>query len=396
MLGCGETFRKHTTLQKHVIIVHEGEDPFVCRTRDEEGRECSAGFDTEGKLNSHIGRVHGEKRFLCTICPPIGDVNDPGISHENREATFSTHAALQAHFASEHPPTCTDCGMQCTSQGALKSHIEVIHGGFDIDERKIHICQEPSCGRGFTKRGNLNAHIQICHIGKRFVCGEIDLKSLNRIGDWDGSDACGEALKSKANLEKHIRGVHLGLEPSGKAKKKDLRSLPRPLNQVSAITRLTGSGYETDSRRGICCLIQGCSHRFTREYDLEIHLQSQHHLSDFEIQEMLVERDFCEQPEEQVMLRSTAEQAFEATDYLNTQDYEDVEMDRVEKFTRGEISSGANSWLGMSFSMVETGEDSFTNDREGNLHDLLYRNSTANDYRTSDGGDMEMIDPSLF
>ena len=394
--GCGETFRKHTTLQKHVTIVHEGKDPFVCTTLDEEGQECGAGFDTEGKLNSHVGRVHGEKRFLCTMCPPVEDVNDPSISKESRVVTFPTHAALQAHFASEHPPTCTDCGLQCTSQSALKSHIEVIHGGFDIDERRIHICQEPSCGRGFTKKGNLNAHFQICHTGKRFICGEVDPKNLNRVGDWDGSNACGEALKSKANLEKHIRGVHLGLEPSGKAKKKGLRSPPKRLNQVSTLTKLTGSGYETDSGRDICCLLQGCSHRFVREYDLEIHLQSQHHLSDLEVQEILVERECCNQPEQQRFPSTTAERGFEATDRINLQDSNDIEMDAGEKFNGGETSTGADSWPGMSFSMGETSGDGFTNDGEWEIHSFPCQNDTANGYRTSDGGDIEMIDPSLF
>ena len=276
------------------MTVHEGKDPYTCDKRDEGGKGCGLGFDTEGKLNSHIGRVHGTKRFVCVVCLSDLEIDDQDGSQVQLEKGFPTHAALQAHVASEHPPTCSECGLRCTSQSALKNHAEVVHGGLDADERKTHICQEPNCGRGFTKKGNLNAHIQISHTGKRFICGEFELRKLKNISDWNGSDACGEALRSKANLEKHIRAVHLGLDPSGKANKNGEKNSIRRSGQtpqVSTLTRLTGLGYEIESGRFIRCLIHDCDHRFVREYDLEIHLQSQHGLADLDIQEMKERRE---------------------------------------------------------------------------------------------------------
>ena len=202
--GCGQTFRKHGTLQKHVTTFHEGRHPYVCELLNENGTKCGAGFDTEGRLESHAGRIHGTKRFVCTVCPRQ---QKEGILTPNpgeNAPVFPSHVALQAHIQNEHPPTCTECGLKCTSKSALKSHVEVLHGGLDVNERKVHVCPEPDCGRAFTKKGNMNAHIQISHAGKRFVCGVVDPKTLSHVVNWDGSDACGEASTSKRNLERHI------------------------------------------------------------------------------------------------------------------------------------------------------------------------------------------------
>ena len=291
--GCVQTFRKHGTLQKHITIVHEGRDPFVCQALDDGGVECGAGFDTEGKLRSHVARIHGSKRFLCVICTTRKDEVEAVTSRYGPEPLFSTHAELTAHIRKEHPPTCDVCGLKCASQSALKNHLEVIHGGLSIDDRKTHVCPKAGCGRGFTKKGNLNTHIRIDHDGKRFVCGEIDDKTLNKVGNWDGLDACGEACKSKANLEKHIRSKHLGTMPSGKASRKTVNTSVESTRKVgdSVLLRLTGAGYEEVSSRRIPCLVYECDHRFRRQYDLEVHLQSKHGLEGFDVQELLEQTD---------------------------------------------------------------------------------------------------------
>lgn len=347
--GCGQSFRKHGTLQKHITTLHEGRDPFECIELNEDGQECGAGFDTEGKLKSHVGRVHGTKTYVCTICSFQNDNNHAHTVLDGLDTVFSSHATLQAHLASEHPPTCTECGLECTSQSALKSHIEVIHGDLSIDERRTHICPEPDCGRGFTKKGNLNAHIQISHNGKRFICGAVDPKNLNHVGDWDGSDACGEVSTSKRNLERHIRAVHLGLESSGTAKEKGKRDTAKESshnNQVSIFTRLTGAGYEKDSGRHILCLAPGCDYRFTRDYDLEIHLQARHGLADAEVQELLKERDFCSPQMLQRPPYDAADQGFGAPDGLDLQWNDDVEMkDYMEPF-EPLAHEGGDFWLG--------------------------------------------------
>ena len=99
------------------------------------------------------------------------------------------------------------------------------------------------------------------------------------IQNWDGSDACGRALSSKYNLIGHIRTVHLGLsrlKRQEKAEKRQEKADEEPNLDHMALMRLTGIGYE-DGRQTECS-IPGCAHRFQREYDLQRHLHSHHHL----------------------------------------------------------------------------------------------------------------------
>ena len=376
------------------MTVHEGKDPFTCDKRDERGQECGLGFETEGKLNSHIGRVHGTKRFVCMMCLSDRENHNKDGFQVQLEGGFPTHAALQAHLASEHPPTCPECALKCTSQSALKSHIEVVHGGLDVGERKTYICQEPYCGRGFTKKGNLNAHIQISHTGKRFICGEVELKTLKNVGDWNGSDACGEALRSKANLEKHIRGVHLRLDPLGNAKNDDQQGLvgrSGPIPQASTLTRLTGAGYDTESGRIICCMVQDCNYRFVREYDLEIHLQSQHGLADLDIHELSERREFDNR---QILLadsKTTLNHETGALDQSSVQVHDEVGISGA----RGSFLNGAGLWLG-GYSQGGSGDGPWLYDEmEMEMEDFVDGVYMDNNHGRCNGEDVDMIDPSL-
>lgn len=285
IIGCGQVFRKHGTLQKHIKVVHEGKSPFVCTLQSEEGEDCGTGFDAASKLKSHEGRVHGGKRFWCTLCSSNTQENGIGTDQETLGMRFSTYTELQAHLGREHPPTCTDCGLQCKSQRELKAHVDILHGSFGVDERRTHACPEPECGRGFTKKGNLNAHIKTVHGEKKFTCGGIDLSSLNNIGTWDGSNACGRGLSTKGNLEEHIRTTHLNLDHSRKNKKEKIKSLP-PHKIISPLTRLTGAGYENESGRHISCLLPGCEFQFFRDHDLETHLRLYHGIPNHAIENL--------------------------------------------------------------------------------------------------------------
>ena len=398
--GCGQQFRKHGTLQKHILTIHEGKDPFVCTALDETGQECRAGFDTEGRLNSHVGRVHGSRRFVCNICSQ-GDKEstiDVCVIDKSGETVFPTYASLQAHLASEHPPTCPECGLQCTTQNALKSHLEVIHGGFDIDERRIHICQESNCGRGFTKKGNLNTHIQISHAMKRFICGEVDQMKLNNIGGWDGSDACHEAFKSKANLEKHIRAKHLGLRTASKAHKQNRIKSYEKSNQgyqTSALTRLTGVGYGSENGRNIACLVQGCDYRFAREYDHEIHLQSRHGLADLEIQNLLLENENSSQPPWQETSSLVIEQSWTNSHRIHADPDDGMDVDHGNEAYEMGVMNNAGPWTNGSFWQRGSGGDTYSDEQ------LQAQFLASNDLADSRCGkssteSVPMIDPSLL
>lgn len=283
---CGQVFRKHGTLQKHIIIVHEGKSPFICRVLDDRGEECGAGFDVAGKLKSHEGRIHGGKRFWCTVCSSAPIPRETDLGQEGTKDGFSTYTELQDHISVKHAPTCETCGLQCKSQRALKSHIDIVHGPLGVDERRKFACDESGCGRTFTKRGNLNVHVRTVHAEKRFVCGGTDLSSLKNVAEWDGLNACGQAMSTKQSLEGHIRTAHLGLPHSRKKTDTSLAERKTRKKPISTLVRLTGAGYENESGRDISCLLPDCSFRFIRDYDLEVHLTFHHGLSNNQMESL--------------------------------------------------------------------------------------------------------------
>ncbi|KAF2090940.1 hypothetical protein K490DRAFT_10419, partial [Saccharata proteae CBS 121410] len=312
---CNETFRKHSTLQRHILNAHLGEKAFRCNHVDEEtGEKCTQAYDTAASLRAHQGRVHGGSRYFCTECMP--DANSQPSSEQKVEtptppASFATYALLQAHIKVVHPPTCAHCSLTCSTHRQLQAHIDLAHSGVPLSARRKYTCPYPSCGQGFTKQGNLNVHIQSSHKGVRnFVCGTTDLSSSRtpEIRAWTAHNACDRAFGSKGNLEEHIRTQHLGLEGSRKAKARakaeasgqtfDDRPQGRPRKQqkrgdaaVDTATLLTGAGYAEQSGRSIACVRPDCPHRFHRDYDLELHCRSAHGMAEVEIAEAVAERD---------------------------------------------------------------------------------------------------------
>ncbi|KAL9031147.1 MAG: hypothetical protein Q9196_000785 [Gyalolechia fulgens] len=284
--GCRQTFRKHGTLQRHIKTVHEQKRAFECQLLDEDGNLCGRGFDTSGKLRVHEGRVHGGKRFWCSMCSSDIAARETTIDQPWREGTtgFSTYAELQEHVKIHHPPHCEICGLDCSSQRELKNHVEVRHGVSNMDERKTHICPEPNCGRAFTRRGNLNVHVQSAHKAKKYVCGEAELEFLNNVNGWDGLNACGRALSTKASLESHIRTAHLCMgRRRSKTRRKQKSDPAQAQNAYNMdLLKLTGVGYEEYSGRHIVCLIPECDFRFGRSFDLHVHLVSRHGLPESE------------------------------------------------------------------------------------------------------------------
>ncbi|KAI4190336.1 MAG: hypothetical protein L6R41_000862 [Letrouitia leprolyta] len=283
---CGQTFRKHGTLQKHMKTVHEGKKAFECQLLRDTGNVCGQGFDTVGKLRAHEGRVHGGRRFWCSVCSSDTAEGQIRINQPSEEGTggFSTYAELQEHIKINHPPQCETCGLKCNSQRELRNHIEVGHGMLNLDERKTHVCLESGCGRAFTKRGNLNVHIQSAHKAKRYICGDTRLESLNNITGWDGANACGRALSTKGSLESHIRTAHMGMGRPRSRNRRTQRSDPAQEQNTHGMNllKLTGVGYEEYSGRYIPCLFPKCGFRFGRPYDLQVHLVSRHGQSESE------------------------------------------------------------------------------------------------------------------
>ncbi|EEQ33197.1 hypothetical protein McanMca71_005530 [Microsporum canis] len=294
---CKETFRKHSTLLKHVMTVHLKKRPFPCQAILESGKTCTAAFDTAGHLKAHERRVHGEARFTCTEC--IGNNEGEGKERDGNAFNFATYALLQSHMRSVHPPTCPTCAHICSSAKDLRRHIEISHGTVSVDDRRAYPCQHPGCGRSFTKKGNLNVHVKTVHEGeKRFACGETDLSTSKKVSGWNGTDACGKRYGSKLALEEHVRTAHMGFrnaraERKARAGSRSAANLESGLTHMgpSNVALLTGQGYAEESvNRQIPCLLAECEHRFYRDYDLWLHMGAKHCMDENEIQILFMQR----------------------------------------------------------------------------------------------------------
>ncbi|KAI9786074.1 MAG: Strongly-conserved Zn-finger binding protein (TFIIIA) [Peltula sp. TS41687] len=299
---CEEVFRKHATLQRHITSVHLNQKPFPCTHADEETAEqCTRGFDTAAQLRKHQGREHGGLRFWCSECTTSdnGDGSSASANPSNESPQgqgFATYSLLQAHIRTAHPPTCIYCSQPCNSQRDLRQHIEIHHSESTLSDRRTHLCDYAGCDRGFTKLYNLTLHKRTVHEGeKAFLCsGETDLSNSKKTEGWTGVDACGRAFQTKGNLEEHIRTQHLGLP--GSRKPKPSRKTSRPTTQpTSVIGKLTGLDEDYVSAREIICLFSSpdgsCAYRFTRDYDLRVHLRVKHGLMEDEIESALMERE---------------------------------------------------------------------------------------------------------
>ncbi|MCJ1286664.1 Strongly-conserved Zn-finger binding protein (TFIIIA) [Xylographa opegraphella] len=396
--GCGQTFRKHNTLQAHLSSIHEGKNPFVCEEADEDGTICARFFDTAFKLKNHKSRNHMGDKFYCTICSERSAIAIDGDS-QKPEMGFLTYNALIAHNKEVHPPMCSHCGLQCATNHSLRTHLEVQHGTLQPSDQKTHFCSETGCGRGFTKRGNLLVHIKTVHANERaFVCGTTELSSHCKVEGWEGTDACGKAFTTKANLVEHIRTAHLGLDHSrkGKASSKKVND-PKKNQKASTLGRLSGTAYNEESHRNITCLRSNCDFRFSREYDLEIHMQSKHGLADYEIQLLRAVRDghlrstsgytlTSERDSADIEAERALDEQFGMTS-MNEVDDEERRRDLVEDLDEA-AARGGQFWLGGPFDESNMGDN--WDAEEQDMRQLI------GDEGDMDDDDEMVIDPSLL
>ncbi|KAI9804874.1 MAG: hypothetical protein M1825_001243 [Sarcosagium campestre] len=288
---CNETFRKHSTLQRHVTSVHLNQKPFPCTHIDPSTmKQCVQAFDTAGRLRSHEGRVHGGLRFWCIECLPntttsstTNDINpDNDVEGVASGVGFSTYSLLQDHLRDAHPPTCAECSLSCSSQRELRGHIELAHSNVELPSRQTHACDEPGCGRAFTKPFNLTVHKRSVHENQKpFVCNETIITSTS---DTTASSNCGRAFKTKASLQSHIRTAHLH-EPNPRRRTQNpaAPSTTAITHPSSTLTHLTGANYADATARPLSCPMPDCLFRFSRAYDIEGHLRARHGVADAEM-----------------------------------------------------------------------------------------------------------------
>ncbi|KAL3428096.1 zinc finger protein [Phlyctema vagabunda] len=282
---CTQTFRKHQTLQRHIRADHLNESPFPCTyVNPITNEQCDSGFDAASKLKRHKDQVHGNiLKFICEECSSESDIHGHPVP-----VAFGTKAKLQAHLKSSHA-NCHFCEYKFSSQRELQKHIETLHSGTSLEERKNIACTYLDCDKKFTKQSNLNAHIKTAHKGQRFICGEVDLSQNMDLVGFMNVNGCGKDFVAKSNLEDHVRTAHLGMPSLINRNRKSgdeesCQAGKQKREKLSVIDEILGTKY--DERRSIPCIISTCAHKFMRDYDLQIHVRSKHRLSTPEVEEL--------------------------------------------------------------------------------------------------------------
>lgn len=389
---CNETFRKHSTLQKHVVTVHLKQKPFPCEHVDAAtGQKCPMAFETTGHLRAHESRLHTEKRFTCTECSQNTEIG------ASCAIAFPTYALLQAHIRTAHPPQCPNCLITCSTSRELRRHLEVTHGDVSVEERKIFPCTVPGCERSFTKKGNLTVHIRTVHEGeKRFACGETDLSTSKKVAGWDGF-GCGKRYGTKLALEEHIRTAHLGF-PNAKAARRqrmgiangneqnDNTNTNTNTNNPSTLATLTGAGYAEETGRHIACFIESCAHRFHRDYDLWVHMSGKHGCSEDEIRDLFLRRALLAADEAEQQPQGMATPSAELFGLYG------VEFDTGDSDLYGPHIQGGSARLTSNFDINDTD----MNDGSQNGVDASISGNEDAKTKIPHDNDLALIDPVLM
>lgn len=294
---CKEAFRKQETLDAHTKTVHMETKAYSCTFIDSSGTQCSRGYQTENSLRRHIATAHGEReehRYFCMLCPAPGTeretVQTPdGNVMPGQFLSFATALDLKTHDKDAHPPICPICGQKFKNRSTLDSHFKVLHTS--PTKQELFHCPYQECGKIFNRRSNMNTHVAQVHESQyRFVCAA-DAMQLSKHPDlngWNGVNACGKQLKSKAALEQHVRTHHLGL-PNRKETRRATKTRKRLIPDPSPFSMLTGVGYEQG--RPIACLDDECPYRFARNRDLKRHMVAVHGHVETDVESGILERE---------------------------------------------------------------------------------------------------------
>lgn len=334
--NCTRTFRKHQTLQRHIRVDHLQQPAFVCGNTSgppggaasgaagaaaPAGTPCTASFDTAGALRRHVEREHSAPKFWCDECSTASTaptVAPPPSSILLSTTGFATRALLEAHVRHQHA-NCPFCDVRCVGGPAeLHRHIDMHHSGKSAADRKTIVCPHEGCDKAFTRRANLNVHVRAVHEGLRFVCGgSLDAEGKitgvieDRVSDdtelaaWDArTRGCGRRFVSKMKLEEHIRYVHLGherpvatlivsvnksLDGVGEAgavdNTADASLLATAFGAAAAAAATTVDEPPSadmlidallGTNRTVVCTVAGCSARFVRHHDRNVHVAQDH------------------------------------------------------------------------------------------------------------------------
>ncbi|KAG0646690.1 Transcription factor IIIA [Hyphodiscus hymeniophilus] len=224
--GCDKSYFEQKHLAQHIKGSHTHERSYECNW---EG--CIKSFLTATRLRRHIETHEGHSRFKCTAYPPCSQ-------------EFRKHQTLQRHIRSDHLQLSP---YPCTYVDPITSE---------------------SCNAGFDGAVGLRKHEDQIHSIPRFFCPNCTLPGINP----DGS-AIHLGFMTTRKLQNHIKKEHANC-PFCDRKCSSQRELHKHVESQH-------SGKPLEVRKNISCTYEGCDKTFTKKYNRDVHVRTQHEGSRF-------------------------------------------------------------------------------------------------------------------
>ncbi|KAJ2760967.1 hypothetical protein IWQ57_006169, partial [Coemansia nantahalensis] len=221
---------------------HTGANPHAC---DHPG--CSASFQYPSQLRRHR-RTHSEDpRYRCSA---------PGCT-----ALFAKWSELQDHRKSHRPTkyTCDVCGAHFRLRHQLTLHLQ----RHDPD-RPVFACPHEGCPRLYMDERALQAHVAVVHTAKpRYACPHSE---------------CDKSYAYARSLRIHIESAHRDHPPPPPRSLRATAAAAQATREPTVLEIATGRAYDDPdvSGRGKACSVPGCTFRFKRQAELDVHTVAIH------------------------------------------------------------------------------------------------------------------------
>lgn len=261
--NCYKKFTKLTQLKAHIRTIHGTFGTFFCDF-------CKKKFAEKFQLRRHM-KVHEESQLeqIFLKDEPVDEFERIGIVSEFE--VIDEGRRRRRRKINDEKVVCNHCDKSFKSQKRLQDHLDDIH--FLINEKiddfdeggeeeiktakkveKSTTFQCDQCEKSFGKMQHLRNHFQASHSGNAFTC-----------------DNCQRSFSYKSALDRHLKIVHQKIHDCSKCKLKFNSNFDLNKHQ-----ELHDESTEIERTCGICKTI------FSKERNLNIHVQAIHKNTKFE------------------------------------------------------------------------------------------------------------------